>query len=139
MISVTPTDEDGINPVPLDECIMAFSKNKDTYLRIAVLTADNKPHPYFIVQLYQNPEKPKYILNWAVYPDRNALNKIVNNEFSCVDYILGGLNLSSQQINVYRVENGQDYTDALYANQSVLERIVGTKLDPVIRSWLSAH
>lgn len=137
MIKTTPHPVPPANPVVLDDCFLWFNKKTDTYLRVAVLTADDIPAPYFLVQIYQTPKPDRYILNFALYPDNVALQKIRSRMLTSMDFIIGGVRYAALSQKVFNVLNGEEYLDALYAGLDVLDKLVSVKLDPIIVAWLN--
>lgn len=137
MMSVTLNPEKPINPQVLVENTIPFDSSKNIWLRIALLTADNQPLPYFIIQIYVSKPEIKYILNYALYPDKNVYAVVTKGTLTSSDFILAGLNKShAEGIKIYRMNNGKQFTDALFANQAVLDRMICSRIDDIMKSWM---
>lgn len=136
MLRVIPHPAQADNPKPLIKKTLFLNRAKGIYLRIALLTADNKDLPYLLVQIYENPEKPKYILNYAFFLDPSVFNRIRSGELSSSDFIIGGLNKAHVDgIKAYNVLNGKDFTDALFNNQLSLNKFICDDIDLAIKHW----
>jgi hypothetical protein len=132
--------EPSINPHVLVEHGLKFNEPNDMYLRIALMTGDNKPLPYFLIQIYQNPEDPQYILNSALYPDKNIYDTIVKGMLTSSDFILGMFNkLHGSGVKFYRVKNGEDFTKHLYNNQLVLDKVICRHIDEAMKTWITQY
>lgn len=129
MISVIPQPEQGTNPVCLIDKIVWFNQATDTYLRIAVCAADNKPTPYFLIQIFQTPTPDKYILNYALYPNQDVINEITTGLLTSIDFIVAALRMAAKQGKVFNVENGEEYLDALYGQLDILDRLFASTID----------
>lgn len=125
------------NPVVLDQCFLWFNEKTDTHLRVVVLTADDIPTPYYLIQIYQTRKPDKYILNFAIYPNIDALHEIRSGMLTSMDLIVGGLRHTATSHKVFNVLNGEEYLDALYAGLDVLDKLISVKLDPIIIAWLN--
>lgn len=137
MLRMTLQPVQGKNPDVLIERTVAINRANGIYLRVALLTADNKPLPYLLVQIYENPTKPKYVLNYALYPDISVYNEICSGGLGSSDFIIGALNKShAENIKVYNVINGKEFTDVLFNNQLLLNKHICDDIDSVMRSWV---
>jgi len=137
MMSVTLNPEKPINPQVLVENTIPFETPKNIGLRIALLTADNQPLPYFIIQIYESNPDIKYILNYALYPDKSVYDTVTKGTLTSSDFILAGLKKShTDGIKIYRIDNGEQFTDALFANQTVLDKMICSRIDDIMKSWM---
>lgn len=137
MLRVTLQSVQGENPDVLIERTVTINRANGIYLRVALLTADNKPLPYLLVQIYENPSKPKYILNYALYPDVSVYNEICSGRLGSSDFIIGALNKShAENIKVYNVINGQEFTNVLFNNQLLLNECTCNDIDSAMISWV---
>lgn len=137
MLRMTLQSVQGENPDVLIERTVTINRANGIYLRVALLTADNKPLPYLLVQIYENPTEPKYILNYALYPDISIYNEISSGVLGSSDFIIGALNKShTENIKVYNVLNGQEFTNVLFNNQPTLNKLICEDIDSVMRTWV---
>lgn len=137
MITVQMNSDKPINPHVLVEGIVPFSSSKEINLRVALLTADNKPLPYFLVQIYETTPAIRYILNFALYPDKSVYDTVKGGTLTSSDFILASLSRNhTDGIKVYRIDNGKQFTDALFANQTVIDKMICSKIDDVMKAWM---
>lgn len=138
MITVNSDPDKPINPQILVEGHILFDSSKNITLRIALLTADNKPLPYFLVQIFESNPDVRYILNYALYPYKNVYDTVNKGTLTSSDFILASLNkLHTDNIKVYRVVDGKPFTDAMFANQSVIDKMICSKIDTIMKSWIT--
>lgn len=139
--NLIPNNSPSENPVVLIEKSSFFTLNgMKGCLRVVLLTADNRPVPYWLVQLYkdEDPNDTSFIMNTAMYPTRDVLEQINQGVLTSFDYIIGGLKMShTKEIKMYRVDNGELYTEMLWNSFDILDKKISSLIDPVIITWLN--
>lgn len=77
-------------------------------------------------------------MNTAMYPTRDVLEQINQGVLTSFDYIIGGLKMShTKEIKMYRVDNGELYTEMLWNSFDILDKKISSLIDPVIITWLN--
>lgn len=138
MLRVTPFSAYAENPLVLIESTISFKNKKNTFLRIGLLTADNKPLPYFLIQLYHYTDEPHYVINYALYPDSGVYEEIKNGLLTSSDFIIAGLRKSHEQgIEISNLGNSENYITMLFANQDKIDKLICSKIDTAMKNWIS--
>lgn len=134
------SDRKPVNPTPLCELWFSYNQEGTQFFRLVLLTADNIPLPYYLVQFFDeipDSDELDYILNWAVYPNLEALQEIGTGAMNSIDLVINAMELAHiKNIKMYRVDNGRDYTDMMLSGRAILVSKVG-EIDTAIRNWLN--
>lgn len=139
--NIKPNNSVSENPIVLvDKSLHAVFNGEPCCLRVALLTADNREVPYWLIQLFTNYSSPdfKCILSHALYPTREILEYIHQGLLTSVDHVVGGLKLiHTKGLRVYRVDNGELYTEMLYNSLDIVDKRMSPIIDAAITTWLN--